>query len=147
MLLEANPLSTLHKKSHVPNSDFFIEDGLFQHSAPRRRRRICQRHTYNQLVIPVEFVPTVLRPFHEVPTSSHSGINKAIKTTRSCYFFPRLASTITEHIQKCQLFLLYKGSMSVPAPALIYDIPERPFQSIIVDVFSGFSVSLNCKSS
>ncbi|XP_037789308.1 uncharacterized protein LOC119584712 [Penaeus monodon] len=46
-----------------------------------------------------------------------------------------------EHVCRCQLCWLYKGSVSVPSPSLTYDIPNRPFQCVSVDVLSGFSVS------
>jgi len=141
-LLEANPSLPLPRRSHIPTRDLFLEDGLlFRRSAPGKGRGSRQRHTYNQLVIPETLVPTVLKLLHEAPMSSHSGVDKAIKTARSRYFFPRLASRVTEHVRRCQLCPLYKGSVSVPSPALTYDIPDRPFQRVSVDVLSGFSVS------
>ncbi|XP_037774531.1 uncharacterized protein LOC119571186 [Penaeus monodon] len=91
-LLEANPSLPLPRRSHIPNRNLFLEDGLlFRCSALGKGRGSRQRHTYNQLVIPETLVPT--------------------------------------------------GSVSVPSPALTYDIPDRPFQRISVDVLSGFSVS------
>lgn len=141
-LLEANPSLPLPKRSHIPTNDLFLEDGLlFRSSAPGRQRGILQRQMYNQLVIPEVLVPMVLLLLYEVSMSSHSGVDKAIKTARSQYFFPRLVPRVIEHVRKCQRCMLWKAFVSVPAPVLTSEIPEGPFQYVSVDVLSGFFVS------
>lgn len=45
-----------------------------------------------KLVVPEKLVPTVLQVLHEIPTASHSGVDKVIMTARSRFFFPCLSS-------------------------------------------------------
>ncbi|ROT67416.1 hypothetical protein C7M84_014497 [Penaeus vannamei] len=141
-ILESDPSAALPRRPHVPTSELYLEgDLLFRRSSPPKQRGTRQRHTYKQLVIPEDLVPTILRLLHEAPTASHAGADKAIKFARERYFFPRMASRITEHIRRCQVCPLHKGSASAPAPALTYDVPDRPFQRVSVDILSGFSTS------
>ncbi|ROT70338.1 hypothetical protein C7M84_011388 [Penaeus vannamei] len=146
-ILELDPSATLPRRPHVPTSKLYLEgDLLFRRSSPHKQQSTRQRHTYKQLVIPEDLVPTILRLLHEAPTASHAGADKAIKFARERYFFPRMASRITEHIRSCQVCPLHKGSTTAPAPALTYDVPDRPFQRVSVDILSGFSTSTSgCK--
>jgi len=146
-ILESDPSAALPRRPHVPTSELYLEgDLLFRRSSPPKQRGTRQRHTYKQLVIPEDLVPTILRLLHEAPIASHAGADKAIKFARERYFFPRMASRITEHIRSCQVCPLHKGSASAPAPALTYDVPDRPFQRVSVDILSGFSTSTSgCK--
>ncbi|ROT76721.1 pol polyprotein [Penaeus vannamei] len=141
-ILESDPSATLPRRPHVPTSDLYLEDDLlFRRSSPHRQRGTRQRHSYKQLVIPEDLVPTILRLLHKAPTASHARADKAIKFARERYFFPRMASRITEHIRRYQVCPLHKGSTAAPAPALTYDVPDRPFQHVSVDILSGFSTS------
>lgn len=134
--LEADPPAPLPSCPHVPSADLYLDDGLlFLRSAPQKKRGTRQRHTYNQLAIPESLVPTVLRLVHD------NGTDKTIKFARERYFFPRPASRIMEHIKKCQVCPLYKGSTLAPAPALTYNVPDRPFLRVSVDILSGFPLS------
>lgn len=106
-ILEADPSAPLPRRPHVPTSDLYLEDDLFRRSSPHGRRGTKQRHTYKQLVIPEDLVPTILRLLHEAPTASHAGADKAIKFARERYFFARMASRITEHFRRYQVCPLH----------------------------------------
>lgn len=52
-----------------------------------------------------------------------------------------MAFKVTEHVRRCQVCPLHKGSTSAPTAALTYNIPDRPLRHVSVDVLSGFSTS------
>ena len=134
--LEKNRVDQSQKDRRL-TKDFFLNNGiLYHHSAPSRRSR--QRRTYTQLVIPDTLVNRVLFLLHEAPAAAHQGLDKAIKFARTKYHFKRQAQRITTHIKSCQLCPFYKGHVISPHPILTYDIPERPFQRVSIDVLSGF---------
>jgi len=129
---------------NLPIEEFYLRDGLlFRKSAPKKLRGSKQRRTYHQLVIPEVLVPTVLKLLHDSHTSGHQGIFKTLQLARSRYYFPRLGPRVIGHIKSCQICPLYKGHTAAPAPALTYDIPERPFVRVSMDILSGFTPTAN----
>ena len=87
-------------------------------------------------MIPETLEPRVLRMVHESKEAAHCGKLKAINMARERYFFPRLIQKVTKHVQSCRLCPYYKGSTHEPAPALLYDVPNFPFEKVSCDTLS-----------
>ncbi|XP_042877302.1 uncharacterized protein LOC122256577 [Penaeus japonicus] len=52
-----------------------------------------------------------------------------------------MGPSVIEHVKSCETCPYYKGSVSRPALALAYDIPDMPFNCVSVDILSGFGTS------
>ena len=139
--LEKPPAARSRADNKLVGPFYLVDDLLFKRSGSPGTKKGKQRNTFNQLVITEEFIPIILNLLHEAPHSAHQGIDKAIKEARSKYYFPKQHSLITEHIKACQLCPYFKGHTSDPAPILSYDIVERPFQRVSMDLLSGFVTS------
>jgi len=137
--LEANPSTPLPPRNHLPVKDFFLDDSglLFRLSMPKRKGRKT-KISYRQLVIPECLVPLILKYSHESLEAAHAGASKAVQRARSRFYFPRLSQRVFRHVKSCRVCPLYKGSTHQPAPALLYDIPDFPFQKVSCDTLSGF---------
>jgi len=137
--LEANPSTPLPPRNHLPVKDFYLDDSglLFRLSMPKRKGRKT-KISYRQLVIPECLVPLILKYSHESLEAAHAGASKAVKRARSRFYFPRLSQRVFRHVKSCRVCPLYKGSTHQPAPALLYDIPDFPFQKVSCDTLSGF---------
>ena len=122
--------------------ELFLRDNLlFRDSRPKKVRGDKQKHSYTQLVIPEPLVKIILQQVHECQDAAHAGVDKAIQMARRKYFFPRMGPRIADHVKSCQLCPFYKGGTKKPAPALQYNIPDRPFQRVHVDVLAGFTTT------
>ena len=129
-----------HSKADTKlSNNFFLHNNLlYKLSTNKGNYNTRQRSHYKQLVIPEDHIPTVLHLLHEAPLAAQQGIDKAVKTARAMYFFPRQHSVISDHIKRCQTCPYFKGHTSEPAPILSYDIANEPFQRVSMDILSGF---------
>ncbi|XP_037787480.1 uncharacterized protein LOC119583040 [Penaeus monodon] len=73
--------------------------------------------------------------------SLYKDIIKSLEANPSTPLPPtifRLSQRVFRHVKSCRVCPLYKGSTHQPAPALLYDIPDFPFQKVSCDTLSGF---------
>ena len=128
-------------KSRYPTKELFLEDDLLFRKSQPRGTKDRQNRTYKQLVIPETLVRLVLQLLHESPDAAHAGIDKAVKTARTRYYFPAMEKQIANHVRRCQKCPYHKGSTQAPSPALTYDVPDRPWQRVHCDTLSGFTTT------
>ena len=128
-------------RSRYPTKELFLEDDLLFRKSQPRGNKDRQTRSYKQLVIPESLVRLVLQLLHESPDAAHAGIDKAVKTARTRYYFPAMEKKIADHVRRCQKCPYYKDSTRAPSPALTYDVPDRPWVRVHCDTLSGFTTT------
>ena len=130
-----NKCEPLPKVPGLPVKEFYLHDGaLFRQSRPGKRS--AQRDTYQQLVIPELFVPDLLSLIHNSVFAMHTGKDRCVKAARKLYFFPRQAVRIARYIDNCATCNEHKGHTTSPPPMLQYDVPDKPFDKVSIDLLS-----------
>ncbi|ROT81239.1 retrotransposon protein, putative, Ty3-gypsy subclass [Penaeus vannamei] len=126
-----------------PIEEFYLRDGLlFRKSAPKKLRGSKQRRTYHQLVIPKSL-------FLQYSSFSTSLTLRDIKVfSKLCIWLalaiisPELPNELS-NMSKLPDLPPLQGTHCRPSAALTYDIPERPFVRVSMDILSGFTSTEN----
>ena len=66
---------------------------------------------------------------------SHMGVEKSLQRAKDIMFWPRMTSDITDCVLKCDIHLQYRAS-STKQPLQSHQIPDRPWQVAVTDVFT-----------
>ena len=122
------------KKKGLPVEEFFLENGLLYRKSVPKRIRGRTGISRKVLVIPEEFIETLLKFGHE--GNGHVGLHKTIRFLREKYFFPKLVQRVTRYVRACKTCPLFKGHTSSPAPILTYDIPHKPWHRVFCDTLT-----------
>ena len=135
----------LPKVAGLPVNEFILDgDLLYRISKPKKRS--TQIREYRQLVVPEAAIPNLLQWLHSSLYGAHAGPDRCIKACRKKYFFPRMASRISNFVKSCETCAQFKGSVHAPAPILTLDPPSQPFEKVALDLLDiGHSTSGNKK--
>ena len=128
--LERDDVSSL-PEIPVPSNQLSLQDGLLI-----RRATPCSssRADTSQLVIPDSLVPQILNLVHDSVQAGHPGVDRTIRYTLLRYWWPSLHKDVTQHIAKCLSCARHKSHPSYPVPMREYPVPERPWDTIAVDL-------------
>ena len=133
-LVQALSENTLPKPVPFINIDeISLHDGLLLRQFKAKRIKGRTFHPQQQILLPEELVPRVLRWAHE--GYGHLGLMKMVKLIRSKYFFPKLLTRVRKHIQACKQCPLTKGKVSTQPPGT-YDPPQHIFETVFCDVLT-----------
>ena len=134
------PLVQALSENTVPKPIPFInmeelsfQDGLILRQFKPRKIKGRTFQPNQQILLPEELVPRVLRWAHE--GFGHLGLMKMVKLIRCKYFFPKLLTRVKRHIQACKQCPLTKGKVKTQPPGT-YDPPQHIFETVFCDVLT-----------
>ncbi len=113
-------------------SEFQLHNGLLYRNTEITCKGVSRRKV-KQLVIPQKLVPNVLNYIHGCATSSHPGKEKAYRQAQLKYYWTDMRKQIYNHIDNCNVCVETKGDTRAQAPMLNYQIPEEPWERILLD--------------
>ncbi len=119
-----NPTSVLLNKEA---SKLFIQNNLLY--------RKVEKHgnTVNQLVLPREYVPMVLRSLHD--ESGHLGMDKTIELIRQRFYWPKMGVEVEQYIKNCGRCITRKALPQRAAP-LKQITSQGPLDLVCIDFLS-----------
>ena len=115
-------------KLFLPLSQFELRHNILN------RTRKSPEGNVSQIVVPDTLRKAVMTLFHDVPQAGHQGRDKCLADLRKKYFWNTMKKDIELHIANCLACAQHKGSTGSPAPILQYPTPDRPFDTVAVDV-------------
>ena len=116
----------------VPATQFSLQNGLLVRRASPHTS--SPRGDTSQIVIPDTLIPQILTMVHDSVEAGHPGVDRTLRYTLLRYWWPSLHKDITQHVAKCLSCARHKSHPSFPVPMLQYPVPERPWDTIALDL-------------
>lgn len=118
-----------------PQSKCYLEDNeLIRHFFKLREELICNDgiiYYQDRIVIPSKLKQLALFMLH----SGHLGISKTILRAQQTYYWVNMNNDIEAYIKNC-LTCQENRPSKIKEPLLPYEIPDRPFQRICLDIMN-----------
>lgn len=104
------------------------------------------------LVVPRDQRLAILRDHHDPPTCGHLGISKTFARIAQHYYWPKMRSSVTRYVNRCEVCLKTKPLQRASAGQMLSQQPtaSRPFQILSIDLVgplprsnSGYSYVLS----
>lgn len=112
--------------------DFSISDSLLTHTYVPPRGR--QSQIRKRLVVPNEFVTTILREAHSLPTGGHQGFLKTYDSVSRNYFWLAMNRDIVKYIADCRICnQRNKGANMLPVKLKPIPAVDGPFDRLGID--------------
>ena len=117
--------------SAAAGEQFFSQEGLVyrRHTTPAGSNE--DAHSVDQLVLPTQLRPAVLRLAHDIPMAGHLGRKKTMDRIRQRFYWPKVYRDVKNHCRTCAQ--CQKSSMK-GAPLIPLPIMDEPFQRIAMDI-------------
>ena len=113
-----------------------------------RRESSTALYTRNGLLwVPDAFHIELLQEVHDLPSSSHPGINRTVDLIRRHYYRPGHVAKVRQYVRNCHHCQRSKAprdstnGLLVPLPS-----PEQPWQDIAMDLITGLPMSEGFKA-
>ena len=119
--------------SAAAGEQFFRQDGLvYRRYTPAGSDG--DAHSVDQLVLPTQLRPAVLRLAHDIPMAGHLGRQKTMDRIRQRFYWPKVYHDVKNHCRTCAQ--CQKSSMKGvrKAPLVPLPIMDEPFQRIAMDI-------------
>ena len=131
----------------VPANQLHMQQGLLL-----RHNQVHSptREATSQIVIPSALIPQVLAQIHDTVESCHPGVDRSVRVALSRYWWPSLRRDVRQYVGKCVSCARHKSYGSYPVPMREYPVPERPWDSVAIDLLklpratSGMQYLLVC---
>ena len=119
--------------SAAAGENFFRRDGLLyrRYSPPGAD---SDAHDIEQLVLPTELRPTVLKLAHDVPMAGHLGKKKTTDRILNRFYWPGLFRDVEEHCRSCGQCQKLSTRKVKKAPLVPLPIMDEPFRRIAMDI-------------
>ncbi len=114
-------------------NEFQLINGLLYRNTELNNKEVSRRKV-RQLVIPRKLVQDVLKLLHGSAYSSHPGKDKIYKQAQLKYFWPLMRKDIYDHVDNCITSSEVKGHTRAPAPILLYPLPQKPWERVVVAI-------------
>ena len=98
------------------------------------RQEMCDGQETQQLVIPEQLRPELLKVAHENPLSGHFSIKKTIGRLQRDFFWPQMGSEVTRYCHSCHICQLSNNKRVVKAPLGSPILAAEPFANVSVDI-------------
>ena len=85
----------------------------------------------HKVIVPEQLRPEMFKRIHE----SHLGIEKSKRRARDILYWPNMNAQISDLIANCSLCLKHRKN-NVKEPLIQHDVPYRPWQKIVCDLFT-----------
>lgn len=113
---------------------FYRREGLvYHHWHPKRKEEDDVRAT-EQLVLPTQCRPLVLRLAHDVPMAGHLGVTKTKDRILQHYYWPGIFGDVTKYCRTCEVCQQSRGKRPARAPMLPMPLGQKPFTQISMDL-------------
>lgn len=87
----------------------------------------------SQLVLPQEFIPSVLRSLHD--EAGHLGVDKTLELVRDRFYWPRMGAEVRDYVQSCGRCIARKTPPQKAAP-LNQIVSNGPLDLVCIDFLS-----------
>ena len=123
-IADGEPSSTAGEK-------FFRHDGLLyrRYSPPG-----TEAHSIQQLVLPTQCRPAVLKLAHNIPMAGHLGKKKTADRVLSRFYWPGVFRDIEDHCKACGQCQKTSKKSTKKAPLVPLPIMDEPFKRIAMDI-------------
>ena len=85
----------------------------------------------DRVIVPLSMRAEMKEKLH----SSHVGIEACLRRARECLYWPNMSAEVKDYISKCSVCANY-GTSQPKEPLMSHDIPDRPWQTIGVDLLT-----------
>ncbi|KAG5862184.1 hypothetical protein JTB14_015847 [Gonioctena quinquepunctata] len=94
------------------------------------------------LVAPTALLPEIMKTYHDLPISGHTGYDKTYARIKKMFIWPGMSKDIKKYVDACISCAQRKTSPHAkPAPLKRFDIPSKPFYRIAMDVVGPLPVT------
>ena len=119
----------------IQQSDYALIDGVLFHTRVAKTKRTKSQSPY-QLVVPQSLITVILQLFHDSPLGAHGGIQDTIDRVKEHYYFPRLATIVSNYVKSCHDCQARKVTkVQVKNAIVAYPTPMAPFSVWEIDLF------------
>lgn len=94
---------------------------------------VCEKRKFSKLVLPCEFIPSVLRPLHD--ESGHLGVDKTLELIRDWFYWPKMGAEVGQYIQNFGRCIVQKTPPHRVAP-LNQITSKGPLDLVCIDFLS-----------
>lgn len=92
-------------------------------------------------VIPKTLRSSLLREFHDIPSSAHCGIRKTFNKLKNVAFWPEMRKIVTEYVKTCDTCQKINYPNQKPAGKMISTEVSFPFEKIGMDLLGPYPMS------
>ena len=125
----------------LQQTDYALFNNMLFHSRVAKAKRTKVWSNY-QLVLPDSLVLTVLKLFHDSTLGAHGGIQDTIDRVREHYFFPRLATVVSDYVKSCHDCQARKITKVHRQNTIVaYPTPSAPFAVWEVDLYGPIPIT------
>ena len=119
--------------SAAAGENFFYRDGLLyrQYSPPGVNN---SAHDIEQLVVPAQLRPPILRLAHNIPMAGHLVKKKTADRILARFYWPGVYRDVEEHCQTCSPCQKSSTRRVKKAPLVPLPIMDEPFRRIAMDI-------------
>ena len=112
---------------------YFRQDGLLyrRYSPPGRD---SDELSVDQLVLPKQLRPTVLKLAHDIPMAGHLGKKKTADRVLQRFYWPGVYHDVQDHCRTCSQCQKSSTRRVKKAPLVPLPIMDEPFQRIAMDI-------------
>ena len=127
--LEAIRVAAGGKNNTAVGEGFVYQDGLIYRRKPGRMGDVIE-----QLVVPNQCRPTIMRVAHETPLGGHLGRKKTIQRVAQRFYWPSLYRDVANFCRECKACQLDSSKRVSKAPLMPLPIIAEPFRRIAMDI-------------
>ena len=142
--LSSGTLPKSQKKARLvllQQADYALLNNMLFHSRVAKAKRTKIWSNF-QLVLPGSLVLTVLKLFHDSPLGAHGGIQDTIDRIREHYYFPRLATIVSDYVKSCHECQARKVTKIHRQNTIVaYPTPSAPFAVWEVDLYGPIPIT------
>jgi hypothetical protein len=83
----------------------------------------------------------IVQSCHDAPLAGYAGKNGTLELVQRQYWWPRMASFITNYVEGCDKCQQYRKDYHPTVPIQPQEVPEGPWQTIGIDLIIGLPTS------
>lgn len=95
-------------------------------------------HASTRIYVPDSLRGLIIRDHHDTPYGGHLGIKKTLESVQRFFYWPNMATTVTDYVNTCDKCQRIKDSNQPPAGLLKpIPLPYTPWEQITMDIITG----------
>ena len=142
--LSSGTLPKSQKKARLvllQQADYALINNMLFHSRVAKTKRTKVWSNF-QLVLPDSLILTVLKLFHGSTLGAHGGIQDTIDRIREHFYFPRLATVVSDYVKSCHDCQARKVTKVLRQNTIVaYPTPSAPFAVWEVDLYGPIPIT------
>ena len=142
--LSSGTLPKSQKKARLvllQQADYALINNMLFHSRVAKTKRTKVWSNF-QLVLPNSLILTVLKLFHDSTLGAHGGIQDTIDRIREHFYFPRLATVVSDYVKSCHDCQARKVTKVLRQNTIVaYPTPSAPFAVWEVDLYGPIPIT------